>query len=694
MSLVSPSLVYFPDPTKGRPVFYGQIYVGEPDLDPQIPANRKQATLRLEDGSLVDVGQPVLTGPGGTVLYQGSYAVLTTDGDFSLKVLDRNNDQIYYIPSNENIFDASQIGITIEGSNTNLQNYLENRQVADYAELRAIVSTDPAEGVIDGTVITVTDDGIAGEFVVKTGTVTDNGGTIIVFDDDANRYGARIGVKEYNVEWFGADRTGVVDASSAINMALQAGGTDSVVTGTTGAVYLVQDPIVLEYRNQTFDGNGAKIDASSFNISGNMAVIEALTRKNSVNLRSSREFIIIRNWQIIGNSSSPQQIAGIAASGFVRGSMIENNTVRYFYNCCQISGSFTFIVRNNLFRDATNVALMLGSDILMDVDGATYTDGGVNPILVQEGYEYDPGEISIQCNAVEIYGNTMRTSNDNLGVHFGNAINIWGNTLESADNLGLKITAMESGEITGNYNEANEGWLLGRDSNGAVQNVSITGNFLNSTDLYFPGFFLCEFRSNELAGSTAVVERGAYQRNYGNVTDLPNPTNRADVGFMQNSYTFQRDDEIQRDDSNYVAHHGLFKTCLDGSFIESGLTPTDQNNSGEPVAEITANCPVSDQATGTRLVVGTVATHIASASRGGMFIVFGENDVSSSTRFIDILICIGFGATSVVSSVVRGTPDARTYNMNGSDLELSMAADDYKISVRAFNFLNLDVPTT
>ena len=206
MALVTPSITYFPDPARGRPVFNGSVFVGIPDLDPEIEANRIPVTLRLEDGSTVPVGtseQPLLTGPGGVILYEGSYAVLVADQDFSLKVLNSVGTQVYYIPNNEDIFDASQIGVTIEGVNTNLENYLDNRQVADYDEFRALSSTGASQGIIDGTIIAVTDDYINGLFKVKTGTVTDNNGTLLVFNDNPNRYGERIFEGQLFGEWFG-----------------------------------------------------------------------------------------------------------------------------------------------------------------------------------------------------------------------------------------------------------------------------------------------------------------------------------------------------------------------------------------------------------------------------------------------------------------------------------------------------------
>ena len=84
---------YFPDPTKGKPVFNGSVFVGEPDLDPEIEANRKEITLRQEDGTEVPIlppAQPLLTGAGGVVLYEGSPVVVLVEGAYSLKVLNKH----------------------------------------------------------------------------------------------------------------------------------------------------------------------------------------------------------------------------------------------------------------------------------------------------------------------------------------------------------------------------------------------------------------------------------------------------------------------------------------------------------------------------------------------------------------------------------------------------------------------------
>jgi len=90
---------YFPDPTIGRPVFDGSIYVGEPDTDPQIASNRIQVKALQEDGSLVNIDQPIKTGPGGVPMLNGSPVQLQTEGEHSLKVLNKRGVQVYYAPS-------------------------------------------------------------------------------------------------------------------------------------------------------------------------------------------------------------------------------------------------------------------------------------------------------------------------------------------------------------------------------------------------------------------------------------------------------------------------------------------------------------------------------------------------------------------------------------------------------------------
>ena len=115
------------------------------------------------------------------------------------------------------LFDSSLIGYR---TGTTVGEFLDNLHVDSYLSLRGLTSSQ----LSDGDAIVVTNEGIAGQFVVKTGAVTDNGGTLIVFTDDSSRYAERI-VSEtsmLSVKWFGASGDGVTDDTTSINSCISA----------------------------------------------------------------------------------------------------------------------------------------------------------------------------------------------------------------------------------------------------------------------------------------------------------------------------------------------------------------------------------------------------------------------------------------------------------------------------------------
>jgi len=83
------------------------LTLGEPDLDPEIVINQKQLNIVQEDGTVVAVPQPFILSAGGTPMYNGSPVRLDVDGNYSIKILDRNDAQTYYI---ENVLDGQPVG--------------------------------------------------------------------------------------------------------------------------------------------------------------------------------------------------------------------------------------------------------------------------------------------------------------------------------------------------------------------------------------------------------------------------------------------------------------------------------------------------------------------------------------------------------------------------------------------------------
>lgn len=114
---------YFPDPTRGRPVSNGAVYVGVPNTDPTVLANRVDVILIQQDGSRVIVqpsSQPFSTSPGGVVEYNGSPAIIRVSDVVSIAVHDSVGAQVYYNPT------ANQSGSTSGGGSTVLGTGLLN----------------------------------------------------------------------------------------------------------------------------------------------------------------------------------------------------------------------------------------------------------------------------------------------------------------------------------------------------------------------------------------------------------------------------------------------------------------------------------------------------------------------------------------------------------------------------------------
>jgi hypothetical protein len=102
-SIVKLSVEYFADPTKGRPVSNGNIYIGVVDLDPEIESNQKQISVIQEDGTTVEVAQPLKTSPGGVPVYNNSPVTITVSGGYSLKVTNKNGSEVYYVPKSSTL---------------------------------------------------------------------------------------------------------------------------------------------------------------------------------------------------------------------------------------------------------------------------------------------------------------------------------------------------------------------------------------------------------------------------------------------------------------------------------------------------------------------------------------------------------------------------------------------------------------
>lgn len=214
MRIANLPYIYAADPTKGRPIFNGSIYIGQPDLDPSIPANQIAVSGQQESGAIVALAQPIETGAGGVPLYNGSPVVLIIDqSPFSILVNDNIGSQKYYQAR------ANSFEIPISDTETSLtvdtlkgaSNSLETLTGMSHGQ---VVSTKGYWDIGDGGHGTYRYDSSSSAAV--------NGGTVINAAGGAGRWLLLVGSNSDAEQW-GVYSDETTDSSTSIATALNSG---------------------------------------------------------------------------------------------------------------------------------------------------------------------------------------------------------------------------------------------------------------------------------------------------------------------------------------------------------------------------------------------------------------------------------------------------------------------------------------
>lgn len=97
MAIFSFANQYIPDPTRDAALAGGELYLGFPNTDPELPGNQFPIAAMQEDGTTVQIPQPVQINQGGVIVYNGSpVQIIFTQNSYSTKV-NKNGSQFYYI---------------------------------------------------------------------------------------------------------------------------------------------------------------------------------------------------------------------------------------------------------------------------------------------------------------------------------------------------------------------------------------------------------------------------------------------------------------------------------------------------------------------------------------------------------------------------------------------------------------------
>ncbi|HCM3118739.1 TPA: hypothetical protein N3F57_002405 [Salmonella enterica subsp. enterica serovar Luke] len=205
----------FTDSRTFRAVANGRIYIGKIDTDPVNPENQIPVYIENEDGTHVQIAQPLVINSAGKIVYNGQLVKIVTVQGHSMAIYDAYGSQVDSI-SNVLKYDPDQLELRL--MNQDGYKYIGRCKTID--NLRAI------EPTVENQLINVIEHsdgvGIGGgffEYDSIDNTSADDDGMIIV--TPSGKRWKRICNKVY-ADYYGIVPDGVTDYHDKLNKALQA----------------------------------------------------------------------------------------------------------------------------------------------------------------------------------------------------------------------------------------------------------------------------------------------------------------------------------------------------------------------------------------------------------------------------------------------------------------------------------------
>ncbi|EHW1680313.1 hypothetical protein K2805_001969 [Salmonella enterica] len=221
MTNITPNVVVsnprpiFTDSRTFRAVANGHIYIGKIDTDPVNPENQIPVYIENEDGTHVQIAQPLVINSAGKIVYNGQLVKIVTVQGHSMAIYDAYGSQVDYI-SNVLKYDPDQLELRL--MNQDGYKYIGRCKTID--NLRAI------EPTVENQLINVVEHtdgiGIGGgffEYDSKDHSSTDDDGITIV--TSGGKRWKRI-CNEVYADYYGIIPDGVNAVQDKINKALQA----------------------------------------------------------------------------------------------------------------------------------------------------------------------------------------------------------------------------------------------------------------------------------------------------------------------------------------------------------------------------------------------------------------------------------------------------------------------------------------
>lgn len=351
----------FTDSRTFRAVANGRIYIGKIDTDPTIPSNQIPVYIENENGSHVQIQQPLIINAAGKIVYGGQLIKVVTVEGHSMAIYDAYGSQVDYIPDVLK-YDPDQLEQRLSA--------LDGESVvggATYAQIRA--------SNVNGDQIkclgrSANRDGGEGWFFLDAAdtTTADDDGTVLI--DAAGRRWKRSYDGAKMAAWWGVkDGT---DISTPLQNALNTGGgkiefKDGQYTVTTGAVIDFSTATIppVGRKSQRFSISGESQHDTTFNTNNNtFLTYTGDTQGDGQGLFSSMR---IGDFCIYGNNNTGVAMRLKSAVGL----NVQNVQIRRHDYGLFLSGVLTSKF-DNLYIDYCNTGLYLESATNSQINNVTF----------------------------------------------------------------------------------------------------------------------------------------------------------------------------------------------------------------------------------------------------------------------------------------------------------------------------------
>lgn len=509
-------------------------------------------------------------------------------------------------------------------------------------------------------------DGGSGKFYWdSTSTDTDNGGTIIKATAvTTGRWKRLYEGGAVNVKWFGAKGDGSTDDTLAIQATIDYA--SKLVTST-------------QYPTNTH-GIEVHLNEGVFNISDTLEITYS-----GVSLIGKGQHSTVIQYTPGTLTTADYLISfGVSPSG----------TSRMYSN--RLEG---FSLTHDLASDGLNSPRGI---YLLDVHSWVIKNvrvfGTHQGLYAQDAWVGRVSDSAFTHNYRSVYFNSQVHNTSIRNVLFGRTLAAYSDTQISA-HLAIRncqAVSIESCDFEfGNFASLDTCVYLYNSCRG----INVSNNYFESNDGY--AIYIRDEPSSDNAECSGIT----FKSNYINQTSGKGVYirhNNTTTGALHNGILIEGNYVYIDSAVEFIEDSGagvVINSFYRGNYLRQALAeaenPSDWNNYGSIYVDAPINISQDSDDTALTIVeqpngldykahtykdVSTSAVTIAAISRPGFHVVIGYKSDATTISFVDIVLSVAFGATTVVGSQTRNTPAGRTYTVSSNSLQLAMASDTYRVA--------------